>query len=269
MNVEIFASTVSDNFFYAVESDGRVALVDPVDGSQAVDWVREHGYELRYLINTHHHRDHTGGDRTVLNTFHAVELVAGEEDADEIDAQLSGGSVDRTVTDGDVLELGEVTLEVLDTPGHTPGHVSFVVGDYLFSGDTIFVAGAGNCNFGGHPGTLFRTFRDTLSQLDDDLTFLPGHDYAVRDLEFVLSLEPDNERARDLLERARETGDDELFRTTLGTERSYSPFFRYDDPQLASRLEEAHPAVFEQAEERARSREEAVFRTVRSLRDDW
>lgn len=268
MDVEIIESRVSDNYFYALESDGEAALIDPVDGSGAVDWVRENGVELRYLINTHFHQDHTGGNPTVLGSFPGVELVAGGTDAEQIETQLDDRRIDRTVDAGDVLTLGGERLEVLDTPGHTPGHVSFQHGEHLFSGDTIFVGGAGNCSFGGDPGELFRTFRDVLADLDDDVTFYPGHDYAIRDIEFILSIEPDNNAAEAVLEDAKDqTGD--LFLTTLGQEREYNPFFRYDDEGLRERLATNHESVYETCRSRSSSDGEAVFRTVRALRNEW
>ena len=106
MDVEIIESRVSDNYFYGLQADGEAALIDPVDGSGAVDWVRDSGAELRYLVNTHFHQDHTGGNPTVLGSFPGVELVAGETDAERVESQLDDRGVDRRVAAGDVLTLG-------------------------------------------------------------------------------------------------------------------------------------------------------------------
>lgn len=269
MDVEIIASRVSDNYFYGLKDGGEAALIDPVDGSTAVDWVRGEDLQLRYLLNTHFHPDHTGGNPTVLSEFTDVQLVAGATDADRIVAQLDGKQVDRRVTHGDELTLGSSTLRVLDTPGHTPGHVSLVHGDRLFSGDTIFVGGAGNCNFGGDPGDLFRSFRDVLPEIDDETTFYPGHDYAVRDIEFILSIEPDNEEAREMLERAKATPEGEIFLTTLGEERSYNPFFRVGESGLRDRLASEHSDLYARSSGESRSEQEAAFRTIRELRNQW
>lgn len=270
MDVHIIASEISDNHFYllADETD-RAALIDPVDGQKAVEVVRDQELDLAAVINTHFHHDHIGGNDTVFEAFGDARLVAAAGDADRIASQQSH-PIDEPVGEGDRVEFGETTLEVLETPGHTPGHVSLTFDDYLFSGDTIFVAGAGNCNFGGDPGVLFATFRDVLSELPDQMVFYPGHDYSVRDLEFVLSIEPDNEIADELLAEAR-TSDErgELFLTTIGRERQYNPFFRYDDPALADRLAADHPEVLREESSRSESDEEAVFRTVRELRNRW
>jgi hydroxyacylglutathione hydrolase len=270
MKLHIRHSRISDNFFYVVESEGEAALIDPIDGEQAVEWVEEHGLEARYLVNTHFHHDHIGGNDAVFAAFPDVELVAGEIDTPRIeDQQSQGREVARKLSQGQSLTLGGETLTVLETPGHTPGHISLLVGKHLLSGDTIFVGGAGNCSFGGDPGVLFRTFRDVLSGLDDEVMFYPGHDYSVRDIEFILSIEPDNAAAEQMLARAKSTPDDEIFLTTLGEERSYSPFMRFDEPELADRLASEQAGVYEEQRAMSESRQEAVFRTVRELRNSW
>jgi hydroxyacylglutathione hydrolase len=269
MDVEIIASRVSDNYFYAIHDNGEAALIDPVDGTAAVEWVRQSGVELRYLINTHFHQDHTGGNPTVLDSFPGAEWAAGAGDASRIVGQVEGFELQHQLGLGDELELGGTRLQVLETPGHTPGHISLLEGEHLFSGDTIFVGGAGNCNFGGDPGRLFKTFRDVLSEIDGSVTFYPGHDYSVRDLEFIESIEPDNERAGELLERAESTPEDEIFLTTLAEERAYSPFFRYDEEPLRERLRQDHTEVWESCAELSRSEEETAFRCVRELRNRW
>lgn len=270
LHVDIIASEVSDNFFYVVrDSAGKAALIDPIDGAGAVAYIEENDLDLEFVVNTHFHHDHIGGNDTVFERFPDARLVAGAGDAERIEAQQSK-SIDRHLAGGDTVEVGEASLKVLDTPGHTPGHISLLGGNHLFCGDTIFVAGAGNCKFGGDPSVLYRTFASVLSELDDEVVFYPGHDYSVRDLEFVLSLQPQNERAQELLDEAREANEaGEIFLTTLGTERSYSPFFNYSDPELVRILEDEHGESFEQEREYAESRDEAVFRTVRELRNSW
>lgn len=270
MNVYVIASEVSDNFFYAVADDsGHAALIDPIDGDRAVAHLDKHHLELEVVVNTHYHHDHIGGNDAVFKHFPDAILVAGATDAERIESQQSQ-PVERRLQGGDTLDVGDVSLEIFDTPGHTPGHISLRSSKHLFCGDTVFVGGAGNCKFGGDPSVLYQTFDSVLAEMDDNVIFYPGHDYSVRNLEFVLSIEPDNDRAQELLDQAKasdEKGD--IFLTTFGTERAYNPFFRYDESDFVDRLASEHTDVFEAERKQSQTREEAAFRTVRELRNRW
>ena len=265
MIVEILQSSISDNYFYLVaDSAGRAALFDPIDSAAAIGFVKERGLDLQWVVNTHFHHDHVAGDDAVLDAFEGARLVTGP-DADHIAVQHP---IDRVMKDGDVLPIGEIRARVLETPGHTAGHISLLLEGHLFSGDTIFVGGAGNCRFGGDPPTLFRTYRDVLSAVPDDVRFYPGHDYSRRNIEFALSIEPEHPGARAMLERV-ERHQGGIFLTTLGEERTYNPFFRYAEPALREALQVRHPNTLKGEIERSDSVEEAVFCTVRELRNHW
>lgn len=264
MQTRILKSTISDNYFYLVSDEaGRAALIDPIDAPTAIEAVNADGLELEFVVNTHFHHDHVGGNDEVLDAFPQANLVAGP-DADRIDGRHP---IRKVLRGGDELRVGAETFDILATPGHTPGHISLLHGSSLFSGDTIFVAGAGNCRFGGDAGVLFRTFRDVLGRLDDDVTFYPGHDYARRNLEFALALEPTHGPARKKLEEI----DDEpgLVVTTLGEERRYNPFLRFDDGRLDDALAARHPETLAAQRAAAQDEREAIFRAVRALRNDW
>ena len=268
--IEVLKSTVSDNYFYGLvdEEAGQAALVDPIDAQLAIERVRELGVELTAVINTHLHHDHTGGNEQVLEAFPEATLVAAAGDASGIDG------VQRELQGGDRLVVGSMDLGVLETPGHTPGHISLLWqepgrGGHLLSGDTIFVAGVGNCRFGGDPHVLYRTFSEQIAKLPDDTLFYPGHDYAERNLEFALSLDPDDEQARLQLERWRKRSGDGLPIISLGEERMYNPFMRYDDEALQQVLEARHGDVLRAQREESESEPEAVFCAVRELRNQW
>jgi hydroxyacylglutathione hydrolase len=276
--IEILSSDVSDNFFYLIADDQRrAALVDPIDAGGAVDFVRDGDYTLEWVVNTHFHHDHIGGNPGVLEAFPDARLAAAADDSERIDSfqrEQSAPTIERRLAGDDELTIGELTVEILATPGHTPGHISLLLeGErgrpHLFSGDTIFVSGAGNCSFGGDPHVLFRTFRDLLGELPDETRFYPGHDYAVRDLEFALSIEPEHEQARAALEKWRKRGDDSLPIVSLGEERQYNPFLRYDDPELRERLAAKHAELLDEMRAESDSEDEAVFCTLRELRNRW
>ncbi len=268
MKVEILESGISDNYFYLIADEGGVAaVIDPIDPAATFEALEDRGWDLRYVINTHFHPDHVGGDDAIFEAYPDALLVAGRVDANAILNQIKRESVDEAVGAGDVVRVGNLHLDVYDTPGHTPGHISLAADGWLFSGDTVFVGGAGNCRFGGNPGVLFETFRDVLPSIDDEVRFAPGHDYSVRNIEFALSIEPEHSVAQKMLERARAA--DGLFVTSLGEERSYNPFMRFGEPELQDALRSQWPDKWAAEQELSSSDEETAFRLTRSLRNDW
>ena len=136
---------------------------------------------------------------------------------------------------GDCRQVGtSVELLALDTPGHTMSHVCLLSKTdqpALFSGDTLFNAGAGNCHGGGHPEELYETFVSQLNQLPENTMIYPGHDYLTNNLGFTIDREPDNEKAAKLFEELEGTHDpDRPLVTTLALEREINTFFRLTSP---------------------------------------
>ncbi len=268
MQIDWIASKTSDNFFYLIHHEGLAALVDPVDHATAIEAVQARGLSLAYVLNTHWHPDHVSGDDAVLAAFPNAEFLVPGAEADLI-ANLVQRAPDRLLSGGDTIPLGDATLGVVDTPGHTAGHVSFAFDRHLVSGDTLFAAGAGNVRFGGDPGVLFATFRDVLSALPDATTLYPGHDYLARNLEFALSLEPDRAPVQAALEAARAKPERTLTPPTIGHERSVNPFMRFADPDLLAALEARHPDLVASTHAEHDDPHEVCFRVLRALRDSW
>ena len=164
------------------------------------------GWTITQILNTHHHRDHTGGNDQVIAATHA-KLLAHANAKDQIEG------IDRGLKAGDVIKVGRtVELECLDTPGHTMSHIcvrSRGDVDALFCGDTLFNAGAGNCHNGGHPNELYNTFAAQLAKLPDTTLVYPGHDYIANNLRFTLDREPDNAKAKAMLPADGAAGYDE------------------------------------------------------------
>ena len=147
---------------------------------------------------------------------------------------------------GDVIRVGRtVELECLDTPGHTLAHICLFAhapAPALFSGDTLFNAGAGHCRSTGRPDLLYDTFATQLARLPDATRLFPGHEYLVRNLEFTLDREPDNqEAARAARAGAQHAPPDAVPVTTLGQEKRVNTFFRLSNPRIIARLREQFP----------------------------
>jgi hydroxyacylglutathione hydrolase len=133
----------------------------------------------------------------------------------------------------------------------------------LFSGDTLFNAGAGNCHNGGHPEELYETFDTQLSKLRDDTLVYPGHDYLVNNLRFTLDREPDNDVAQRMLPEYADQDPDDALVTTMAQEREMNTLFRLDSPSVIARLREDFPEIGDDPDPRT------VFLKLRELRNSW
>ena len=133
----------------------------------------------------------------------------------------------------------------------------------LFSGDTLFNAGAGNCHNGGHPEELYETFDKQLSKLRDDTLVYPGHDYLVNNLQFTLDREPDNGVARQMIRDYENQDPADALVTTLAQEREMNTFFRLESPSVIARLQEDFPEIGDAPDPRT------VFLKLRELRNSW
>lgn len=249
------------NYLIACPETGEALAVDPLDHEKCLARARDRGWSITQILNTHEHGDHTGGNAPVVAATGARLLAHGK----------AGGSIDgidRGLSAGDVVQVGKtVELLALDTPGHTMSHVCMLSKTdvpSLFSGDTLFNAGAGNCHGGGHPPELYQTFAGQLDKLPDETRVYPGHDYITNNLEFTLDREPDNEKAAALLERMNAEHDPEApMVTTLGLEKEINSFFRLTSPTIISRLREQFADLPEQPTPKD------VFLKLRELRNSW
>ena len=173
----------------------------------------------------------------------------------------------RGLQAGDIVKVGKtVELEALDTPGHTMCHIcmkSHTDQPALFSGDTLFNAGAGNCHNGGNVDDMFSTFSKQLGALEADTLVYPGHDYIENNLRFTLDREPDNAAAVAALESLADHDPDNARVTTLAEEREFNTFFRLQSPGVIARLRERFPDLGDNPDQRT------VFAKLRELRNDW
>ncbi len=247
------------NYLIACPHSGEALAIDPSDAEKTLATARRLGWEIRQILNTHEHHDHTGGNAAVIAATGA-KLIAHHQAG----ALIAG--VDRGVRAGDVIKVGTVELECLDTPGHTRCHICLRAhGDEpaLFSGDTLFNAGAGNVHNGGDVDLLYASFAEQLSTLPDATRVFPGHDYIETNLRFTLAREPANVAAQALLPRV--TGHDPAHSivTTIAEEKQHNTFFRLQNPELIAQLRESFPELPEKPSARV------VFRKLREMRNRW
>jgi hydroxyacylglutathione hydrolase len=248
------------NYLIACPETGEALAIDPLDSEKCLHLAKVRGWQITQLLNTHEHSDHTGGNAAVVAATGA-KVIAHHKAG----GRISG--VDRGVKAGDVIKVGKtVELECLDTPGHTMCHICLLAHTdqpALFSGDTLFNAGAGNTHNGGDTQALYATFAEQLDRLPGNTRLYPGHDYIETNLKFTLSREPDNAAAQALL--ATVTGHDPATSvvTTLQQEKEHNTFFRLNNTRIIEKLRESFPEL------PAAPDAKTVFAALRTLRNAW
>ena len=248
------------NYLIACPDSGEALAIDPLDHEKCLATAKARGWEITQILNTHEHHDHTGGNAAVVAATGA-KVIAHHQAAGKI------AGMDRGVQAGDVIKVGKhIELECLDTPGHTMCHICLCAHaeqPALFSGDTLFNAGAGNVHNGGDVHALYATFTDQLARLPDNTRVYPGHDYMETNLKFTLAREPDNTAARARLPGV--TGHDPATAsvTTLQDEKEHNTFFRLTSASVITKLRESFPELPEQPDAKT------VFMKLRELRNTW
>jgi len=159
------------NFAYVVEDDDtdEAIIIDPSwDLDKIEQIITRNNLKIKYIVNTHHHFDHTIGN----------ESMAKSTDAKIIQHEESELQNDITVKDGDVINFGNSELRVLHTPGHSKDSICLIGDGKIFSGDTLFVGNCGRIDLpGGSAKELYHSLFDVLYSLDENLTLYSGHNY--------------------------------------------------------------------------------------------
>ncbi|MCK5523090.1 MAG: MBL fold metallo-hydrolase [Thiomargarita sp.] len=164
------------NFIYLIQehSSKQVAVVDPGwEIPKVVALVEHQGYKITDVLLTHSHYDHTNGLTELLKTCDAqVHLL--EAEAKFWEHQLDKPKLYK---DGDTIQLGKIQIDVLHTPGHTPGSACYCLYEHLITGDTLFVSGCGRCDLdGGDPEQMYYSLK-RLAALPSQTVIHPGHNY--------------------------------------------------------------------------------------------
>ena len=162
-----------DNFSYIIADDTtkEAAVVDPSFNTDAITRVLiNHGLKLKYVINTHHHNDHTACN-------HELKLHFGAKVIAHTHAS-SKSSKDIGVVNGDTIKVGKVEIKVIHTPGHTSDSICLLADNKLLTGDTLFVGECGRTDLpGGNARDMYDSLFNKLMKLDDNVEVYPGHDY--------------------------------------------------------------------------------------------
>jgi hydroxyacylglutathione hydrolase len=221
---------LKDNFGVLLHDpqSGATAAIDAPEAPPIEAALRKNGWRLTDILVTHHHADHTQGIGA-LKDHHRCRVVAPRDEAKRI------AHVDETVGEGDTVRVGSLESRVIDTPGHTAGHISyFFPADKLaFVGDTLFSIGCGRV-IEGNAEMMWNSLLK-LRALPDETRFYCGHEYTEANIRFAETVEPDNKA---LAARAQEVANLTAAHrftipATIGAEKAANPFLRADDPEVA------------------------------------
>jgi glyoxylase-like metal-dependent hydrolase (beta-lactamase superfamily II) len=160
-----------DNYSYIIGDDEtrEIIIVDPsYNEEQLIDFTKKNRLSVKYVVNTHSHHDHILGNTAIVDRFNA-KVVA--HTSSPIPTSIS-------VEDGATLHVGNVTIAILHTPGHSPDSICLLVNGKIVTGDTLFVGECGRTDIPrGDARALYHSLFDKLMQLDDDIEVYPGHQY--------------------------------------------------------------------------------------------
>ena len=227
----------ADNYIFLAHHEGVTFVVDPGEAGPVLAEATRRGWRIDHVLNTHWHGDHTGGNAAVV-------AATGARVTGPVREAARIGGVDRAVGGSERAEFGPLMADVIDTPGHTAGHIAFhfAQAGVVFTGDTLFALGCGRL-FEGSAADMHGSIA-RLMALPDATAVYCAHEYTAANARFALSVDPDNAalvaRAAEV-DAARAAGRPTV-PTTIGLERATNPFARARTVDELARLRSAKDA---------------------------
>jgi hydroxyacylglutathione hydrolase len=224
---------LTDNYIYLLHDtlSGETAVVDPAIAEPVLTVLKQRGWQLTYILNTHHHGDHVGGN-VELKRHTGCEIIGAKADRHRIPA------LDRCVQEGERVNIGTHSAQVMATAGHTSGHIVYYFADdnALFCGDTLFVMGCGRL-FEGSAAELWQSLQK-LKALPAETRVYCAHEYSQNNGRFALTVEPDNialQEKMTVINQLRANGLPTV-PSTIGEELATNPFFRDHSQSLQTKF---------------------------------
>ncbi|HEY9598075.1 MAG TPA: hydroxyacylglutathione hydrolase [Cyanophyceae cyanobacterium] len=236
--------SLTDNYIFLLHEPKQniAAVVDPAEAQPVLKRLEELGAELVAIFNTHHHGDHVGGNRELIQRFPKLCVYGSDRDRGRIPGQQV------FLQDGDRVEFAGRTGEVLFVPGHTSGHIAYyfpptVTGETgeLFCGDTLFAGGCGRL-FEGTPTQMVDSL-SKLRALPDNTRVWCAHEYTLKNLEFAVTVDAENSNLQSRYAKVQEARRrlEATVPSQLGIEKLTNPFLRWDKPALQSAVNAKEP----------------------------
>ena len=253
MNIEIIPC-LNDNYSYLLHDkiSNTVGIVDPSEFAACDKLIDKEHRKLDFILNTHHHYDHVGGNEELKNKYNST-VLGFEGDKNRIP------SIDKFLKDNQKFKIGTLSFTTIFIPGHTKGHVAFYFKKekVLFTGDTLFSLGCGRV-FEGTYEQMFQSL-NKLKNLPADTKIYCGHEYTYKNLEFCIKFNPNN----GLLKKKKDTVELSLrnkkptIPTTIEEEIETNIFFRLNDPDVKKAINLENSSDIE------------IFTKLRYLKDNF
>jgi hydroxyacylglutathione hydrolase len=250
---------LSDNYAYLVIDDAskECGVVDCSEADKVLAEVKRQGFTLVAVLPTHWHFDHVGGNEDLARAIAGLRVYGARAEGGRIPAQTD------EVDDGGTVAIGSLKGRVIGIPAHTNGHVAYYFPqlDAVFTGDTLFIAGCGRV-FEGKADTMVQSL-SKLAKLPDSTKVYCGHEYTAKNLQFALTLEPNNAALKAKYEWAVKTraAGHYTVPSTIGDEKQFNPFLRIDSAELRANLKKVDPSIGNDPVE--------IFATTRALKDKF
>ena len=245
---------LSDNYAYIINdnSSQTVGVVDPSEASPIISFLKEKKLKLNYILNTHHHFDHIGGNNE-LKKFYNAQVVGFAGDKHRIPG------IDITLKDNEKWIFGNSKVKILHIPGHTLGHICFFFEKekIVFTGDTLFSLGCGRIFEGDHKQMLESL--NKIKKLPKNTKIYCGHEYTYKNAEFCMKYEPDNINLKKKFEQIKKLRSQNIptIPTSLEDELNSNIFLRCDQKDLKIKLNMGNCEDYK------------VFKKVRDLKDSF
>jgi hydroxyacylglutathione hydrolase len=223
---------LSDNYGFLLHdpASGETACIDTPDADAYLREAAARGWQITHIWNTHWHPDHAGGNEAIKAATGCTVIAPAAEAA-----KIAG--IDKTVTHGDIVCLGEYEAHVIDVGGHTMGHIAYHLpaAGIAFVGDSVFALGCGRM-FEGTPPQFWESL-SRIKALPPETLLYCAHEYTASNAKFALHADPDNTALQDYASAvtAARAADRPTVPTTLARELAANPFLRADDPGMQAR----------------------------------
>ncbi|MDN6363554.1 MAG: hydroxyacylglutathione hydrolase [Tetragenococcus koreensis] len=212
---------LSDNYIWLYQKEQELVVIDPGEAKPVLDYLANHKDEhLSAILLTHNHADHTGGVKEIVAKYPDIAVYGPEE---------CRAYAENIVHDGETIGLLGQDWEIIAVPGHTNGHIAYLVDDKVFCGDALFMAGCGRV-FTGDYQAQYETV-NKFSQLADDVKVYAAHEYSETNLRFANEVDPSNSAVEEALRKVRQQREknEPTLPSTIEVEKEVNPFMRAND----------------------------------------